>query len=289
MKRLLLLWLCLLTLVATQLYGQQNSLKQADVVIKHKVTFLASPTSGGTIEAVYFDDNFRMIYFQSGDSVPENSIPIFTAKANDGYKLKKWIVNGEDVKLNEKRPDDCKVVVQTDIRVEAVFEDLNATPQKTFALTLTSSEGGKIVAKADGAEITDLTKVAQGTMVTIEATPDAGYELTKLTANGVDILKDKTFTITKDTEVFAEFVDHTGIAAVAADAFVIHPNPASESATATGLAPEAAVALYTLDGQLITRLAADRSGRLQIDLIALSDGTYLVVTEGAAQRLVVKH
>lgn len=289
MKRLLLLWLYLLTLVATQLYGQQNSLKQADVVIKHKVTFLASPTSGGTIEAVYFDDNFRMIYFQSGDSVPENSIPIFTAKANDGYKLKKWIVNGEDVKLNEKRPDDCKVVVQTDIRVEAVFEDLNATPQKTYALTLTSSEGGKIVAKADGAEITDLTKVAQGTMVTIEATPDAGYELTKLTANGVDILKDKTFTITKDTEVFAEFVDHTGIDAVAADAFVIHPNPASESATATGLAPEAAVALYTLDGQLITRLAADRSGRLQIDLIALSDGTYLVVTEGAAQRLVVKH
>ena len=289
MKRLLLLWLCLLTLVATQLYGQQNSLKQADVVIKHKVTFLASPTSGGTIEAVYFDDNFRMIYFQSGDSVPENSIPIFTAKANDGYKLKKWIVNGEDVKLNEKRPDDCKVVVQTDIRVEAVFEDLNATPQKTFALTLTSSEGGKIVAKADGAEITDLTKVAQGTMVTIEATPDAGYELTKLTANGVDILKDKTFTITKDTEVFAEFVDHTGIDAVAADAFVIYPNPANESATATGLAPEAAVTLYTLDGQLITYLAADRSGRLQIDLTTLSEGTYLVITEGAAQCLVVKH
>ena len=289
MKRLLLLWLCLLALVATQLYGQQNSLKQADIVIKHKVTFFASPTKGGSLEAVYFDDNFRMIYFQSGDSVPENSVPIFTAKANDGYKLKKWIVNGEDVKLNEKHPNDCKVVVQTDLRVEAVFEDLNATPQKTYALTLTPSEGGKIVAKADGTEITDLTKVAQGTMVTIEATPDAGYELAKLTANGVDILKDKTFTITKDTEVVAEFVDHTGIDAVAADAFVIYPNPASESATATGLAPEAAVTLYTLDGQLITRLAADRSGRLQIDLIALSEGTYLVVTEGAAQSLIVKH
>ena len=85
------------------------------------------------------------------------------------------------------------------------------------------------------------------------------------------------------------FVDHTGIDAVAANAFVIYPNPASEAATVTGLAPEAAVALYTLDGQLITRLAADRSGRLQIDLTALSDGTYLVVTEGATQRLVVKH
>lgn len=289
MRRLLPLWLCLLALVATQLYGQQNSLKQDDVVIKHKVAFFASPTSGGTIDAVYFDDNFRMIYFQSGDSVPENSVPIFTAKANDGYKLKKWVVNGEDVKLNEKRPNDCKVVVQTDLRVEAVFEDLNATPQKTYALTLTPSEGGKIVAKADGTEITDLTKVAQGTRVTIEATPDAGYKLTKLTANGEDILKDKTFTVTKDTEVVAEFVDHTGIDAVVANAFVIYPNPAREAATVTGLAPEAAVALYTLDGQLITRLAADRSGRLQIDLTALSEGTYLVVTEGAAQRLVVKH
>ena len=105
----------------------------------------------------------------------------------------------------------------------------------------------------------------------------------------MDILKDKTFTVAKDTEVIAEFVDHTGIDAVVADAFVIYPNPASESATITGLAPEAAVALYTLDGQLITRLAADRSGHLQIDLTAMSEGTYLVVTEGAAQRLVVKH
>ena len=89
--------------------------------------------------------------------------------------------------------------------------------------------------------------------------------------------------------VVAEFVDHTGVDAVTTTTLSIYPNPAREIATVTGLAPETAVALYTLDGQLITRLRADHAGSLQIDLTALSDGTYLVVTDGATQRLVVKH
>ena len=69
----------------------------------------------------------------------------------------------------------------------------------------------------------------------------------------------------------------------------MYKRQAKEYAIVSGLAPESMVALYTLEGQLITRLHADRSGSLQIDLTALSDGTYLVVTEDAAQRLVVKH
>ena len=48
--------------------------------------------------------------------------------------------------------------------------------------------------------------------------------------------------------------------------------------------------LETGNDQPLTLLNdADIVGRLQIELTALSDGTYLVVTEGAAQRLVVKH
>ena len=112
---------------------------------------------------------------------------------------------------------------------------------------------------------------------------------TKLTANGKDILKDMTFTVTEDVTVVAEFVDHTGLEAATTATLSVYPNPAKEYAIVAGLAPEAAVALYTLEGQLIMHLRADRSGSLQIDLTALSDGTYLVVTESASQRLVVKH
>jgi Leucine-rich repeat (LRR) protein len=192
-----------------------------------------------------------------------------------GYELVSLDANGTDITATKK------VVVKENLTVKATFTKL----QKNYVVTLKSNDHGTITIKED----VDLKAVPEGTKLTVVAKgANDKCELTKLTANGEDILKDKTFTVTKDTEVVAVFVDHTGVDAVAADAFVIYPNPASESATVTGLAPEAAVALYTLDGQLIMRLAADRSGRLQIDLTALSDGTYLVVTEGATQRLVVK-
>lgn len=193
-----------------------------------------------------------------------------------GYELVSLTANGTDITSSKK------VVVKETLTVKATFTKL----QKNYVVTLKSNDHGSITIK----EQVDLNAVPEGTKLTVVAKgANDKCELTKLTANGEDILKDKTFTVTKDTEVVAVFVDHTGVDAVAADAFVIYPNPASESATVTGLAPEAAVALYTLDGQLITRLAADRSGSLQIDLTALSDGTYLVVTEGVAQRLVVQH
>ena len=191
-----------------------------------------------------------------------------------GYELVSLTANGTDITATKK------VVVKENLTVKATFT------KKTFAVTLTSNEHGKI----EIVEPVDLDAVPYGTTLTVKATgKNAQCELTALTANDTDILATKSFVVKGATEVKSTFVDHTGIDAVAANAFVIYPNPASESATVTGLAPEAAVALYTLDGQLITRLAADRSGRLQIDLTALSDGTYLVVTEGAAQRLVVQH
>ena len=350
---------------ATELTGALNVVahfKSTAPAEEYTVSFAADPKEGGTITATYYDNvNEKDVPFETGAkfSGDENYLT-FTAKANEGYQIVSWSANGKDV-----TPSDPKNIDKLEYQAKEAL-DLKVVFKKVYPLTLTATKGGTLVAKVGDKVVKSGDKVAEGTKVTIEATPETGYELTaltagtedilaakffvmkgatevkatftklqknyvvtlksndhgtitikekvdlkavpegtkltvvakgandkceltKLTANGEDILKDKTFTVTKNTEVIAEFVDHTGIDAVAADAFVIYPNPASESATVTGLAPEAAVALYTLDGQLITRLAADRSGRLQIDLTALSDGTYLVVTEGAAQRLVVKH
>ena len=147
----------------------------------YTVTFFATPTEGGTLTAVYFDENSRLVTLQSGEQIVEYTGLYITAKPSDGYKLEKWIVNGDELPLNADRPLDYSCRVEEDLIVEAVFKDLNPEP-KTFELTLTPSEGGKIIAKADGSEITDLTHVAQGTIVTIEATPETGYELTALTA-----------------------------------------------------------------------------------------------------------
>ncbi len=298
------------------------------------------------------------VAINSGDEVDRGAYIVFNVEPDKGYIVDKWTVNGEEVHSREVNSYDASFDETSEVKV-------------TFRkpkLTIAPAEGGKVVALVGDKEVSNDADVALGENVSIEAKPDAGYELTaltandkdilaaksfamkgdtkvvatftkkaqpttykvtlkdnehgkitikekvdlnavpegtkltvvakgandqceltKLTANGEDILKDMTFTVTKDTEVVAVFVDHTGVDAVATMTLTVYPNPAREAASVTGLAPEADVALYTLDGQLVTRLVADRAGRLQIDLTALSDGTYLVVTEGVAQRLVVKH
>lgn len=324
---------------------------------KITITYTAG-ANGKFTEVKLQKDGEKDVIVNSGDEVDRGAYIVFNVMPDKGYIVDKWFVNDAEVHSREVNSYDGTFEETSEVKV-------------TFRkpkLTIAAAEGGKVVASVDGNEVSNDADVALGANVSIEATPDAGYELTaltandkdilaaksfamkgdtkvvatftkkaqpttykvtlkdnehgkitikekvdlnavpegtkltvvakgandqceltKLTANGEDILKDMTFTVTKDTEVVAVFVDHTGVDAVATVTLTVYPNPARETASVTGLAPEADVALYTLDGQLVTRLVADRAGRLQIDLTALSDGTYLVVTEGAAQRLVVKH
>ena len=347
---------------ATELYQDLNVVavfKSSAPVEEHTVTFAADPTEGGTVTATYYDnDTEEEVPFETGAKFTgDETYLTFTAKAADGYKVVSWIANGEDV--TPSNPTVYEHQLKADLDLKVVFK-------KLYPLTLTATQGGSLVAKVGDKELKSGDNVIEGTTITIEATPETGYELTaltagsedilatksfemkgatevkatftklqknyvvtlqsnehgtisiqetvdlkavpegtkltvvakgandkceltKLTANGKDILKDMTFTVTEDVTVVAEFVDHTGLEAATTATLSVYPNPAKEYAIVAGLAPEAAVALYTLEGQLIMRLRADRSGSLQIDLTALSDGTYLVVTESASQRLVVKH
>ena len=74
-----------------------------------------------------------------------------------------------------------------------------------YAVTLTKEGEGTLT--ATGAD--DLKAVPEGTELTIEATPAAGYELTALTANDTDILATKKVVVTGATEVKATFTKKT--------------------------------------------------------------------------------
>ena len=151
-------------------------------------------------------------------------------------------------------------------------------------VTLTKEGEGTIT--ATGA--TDLNAVPLGTELTIVATPADGYELTALTANGTDILATKKFTVTANTEVKATFTKKTAAEVVEAGTLRLYPNPASAYVNVKGAKADALVRLYDANGALRYEARTDADGTLQIDLSAYAVGTYLLLVDSNAQRLLIQ-
>ena len=153
-----------------------------------------------------------------------------------------------------------------------------------YAVTLTKEGEGTLT--ATGAA--DLNAVPEGTELTIEATPAAGYELTALTANGTDILATKKFVVTAATEVKAIFTKKTAADVVESSSVRLYPNPASTYVNVRAAKADALVRLYDANGTLRYEARTDADGTLQIDLSAYAEGTYLLRVGNDAQRLLIQ-
>ena len=188
-----------------------------------------------------------------------------------GYELKALTANGADILATKK------FTVTADTEVKAIFA-------KTYAVTLTKEGEGTIT--ATGAA--DPNAVPEGTELTIEATPAAGYELTALTANSTDILATKKFTVTADTEVKATFAKKTAADVVNGSSVRLYPNPASTYVNVKGAKADALVRLYDANGSLRYEARTDADGTPQIDLSAYAEGTYLLRVGNDAQRLLIQ-
>ena len=79
--------------------------------------------------------------------------------------------------------------------------DYTGADNPIFTVTSSSTSGGAI--SFTGAD--NLNAVPYGTELTVVVTPADGYKLTKLTANGQDILETKCFKVTENTRVEATF------------------------------------------------------------------------------------
>ena len=82
-----------------------------------------------------------------------------------------------------------------------IWYDYTGADNPLYAVTSSSTGGGSI--SFTGAD--NLNAVPYGTELTVIATPADGYKLTKLTANGQDILETKRFKVTENTVVKATF------------------------------------------------------------------------------------
>lgn len=201
-----------------------------------------------------------MIMLSHSGSVAYGTEVTVTVEPDEGYELAKLTANGTDITATKK------FVVKKATTVEATFA------KQTFAVTAKAAQNGKITIKG----YSDLKKVPYGTELMVEVIPNAGYKLSKLTANGTDITATKKFVVKGATTVEATFVKDTAIEEVSASEVVLYPNPAVDVATLSGIEAGAMVQLFSLDGAEVLRTMANEAGVARLDLTGVAAGKYLV-------------
>ena len=219
--------------------------------------------------------------FTSGSRARKDDKLVITAHPDAGYNVDKWLVGTEEIELPfytgrttfEATVGEEEVVVKTTFVI------------KTFAVTVAESAHGKLsVAGYD-----NLSAVPYGTRLTVTATPDKGYILHKITANGTDITSAKSFEVTEATTIRAEFKEDTALEAVATDPLILYPNPTKDVVFLSGGAAYAPVAIYSLEGVCLLSTETDAEGKARINIATLSEGSYLVKVGTKSLSLIVVH
>ena len=159
-----------------------------------------------SVEALFKKGTFKTIYLAGENGKIEGitmqvvaaggETAAVTAVPNVGYKFDAW----DDGSKDNPRKD----LVTEDKTYTANFV---AVPS-TYVVTLAPTEHGRISIQNYTAE--QLQAVPAGTTLTVVVTPDAGWKLKTLTANGDDIAATKQFTVNAAVTVLAVFEKEGG-------------------------------------------------------------------------------
>ena len=243
--------------------GEEEVVVKTTFVIKTFAVTVAESAHGKLSVAGY--DNLS--------AVPYGTRLTVTATPDAHYTLHKITANGTDITGAKS----FEVTEETTIQGEFVKE--------TFAVTVAESTHGKLsVAGYD-----NLSAVPYGTRLTVTATPDKGYILHKITANGTDITSAKSFEVTEATTIRAEFKEDTALEAVATDPLILYPNPTKDVVFLSGGVAYAPVAIYSLEGVCLLSTETDAEGKARINIATLSEGSYLVKVGTKSLSLIVVH
>ncbi len=130
---------------------------------------------------------------QSGDWVEEGKVLHIEVTPNEGYELVSLLANGEDISASKE------YLVKGAVNIVAAFE------LQQFVISFAQPENGALKVMLDQSELTSGDKVDYGSKITVEVTPNEGYELVSLLANGVDISAGKEYTVKSAVDIVAAF------------------------------------------------------------------------------------
>ena len=157
---------------------------------KYNIT-VAAPVNG-TVEVT--------IDGEAAEQAAAGATVTITATPADGYDFDKWTVTGATPD-SETATTTTFTMPEDDVTVAAAFVET------TYNITVTAPTNGTIAVTADE---TAVETAVEGTVITITATPDNGYDFVKWTVTGATpaVETDKTTTFTMpsgDVTVAAEF------------------------------------------------------------------------------------
>lgn len=146
-------------------------------------------------------DNGVTVFVEDGATkVSEGTLPSFTvpASAQEGtvYLLRMMFIGGTDTpttydgSYSEGTYYDVKITVKSNIQ--------------RYAINFTTPENGTLSIKNGETAITSGEEIAEGTILTVSATPNSGYELVAVKNNG-EIFPNSTYTVTAAANFTAEF------------------------------------------------------------------------------------
>ena len=170
---------------------------------KHAVTFSVEGTPpNGTLKAILGTSEIT-----SGDKVEEGKWVIFTAKADEGYRVKEWKLDGNAILGHKSNTYPHKVTKPAAITVsfEPYSVKLTLSPDKNTVKVKAKTKDGSAI-KVEGCTVTELTSdvettlTAIGTKVTLigniteldcrgEETPGGNRPLIALDASGCTALQ----------------------------------------------------------------------------------------------------
>ena len=179
---------------------------------KAKVTFKVEGT-GGFIFGNYKEpgaDMVRSIFDGDTKDLPIGTVVTFTATLlSDAYQVT-YTNNGEAVPAASLSGEGTvyKFTVKGDATVLATFSK-KEVPNEDYTFTFEAGKGGTVTATVDMEPIESGAKIAAGTMIRVQATPDENYEIDEWRVNGEPVStygKDYYYvTLMKDTNVKVTF------------------------------------------------------------------------------------
>ena len=131
---------------------------------KHAVTFSVEGTPpNGTLKAILGTSEIT-----SGDKVEEGKWVIFTAKADDGYRVKEWKLDGNVIKGHKSNTyaHEVKKPAAITVSFEPYSVKLTLSPDKNTVKVKAKTKDGSAM-KVEGCTVTELTSDVETTLTAI--------------------------------------------------------------------------------------------------------------------------